>query len=157
MKTVTETKKKLPAAENRKAKFDVSIEQTFEAGIVLTGDEVKSVRANRMQLLGSYVKLMRGKKTKEELPEAVVVGLHLSLANDPERTRKLLLHSKELLEIEKMLATKGKVAVPLDLHFKRGWAKLSIGVGTGRKNYDKRELLKGRDLDRQQQAYLKRH
>jgi len=139
--------KKTVVAENRKAGFDVQVEQTFEAGLALTGDEIKSIRAKRAQLSGGYVKFLSG--------QPVIIGLHLSLAKEPERVRHLLLHKKEVAEIDQLLATKGKVAVALDLHLSHGWAKLLVGVGSGRKQRDKRDLLKRRDLDREQDAELK--
>ncbi|MEZ0287096.1 MAG: SsrA-binding protein SmpB [Candidatus Paceibacterota bacterium] len=140
-------------AENRRGTFDIAIEQTLEAGIVLTGDEIKSIRANRVQLTGAYVRLMQG---RGQLPKPVVIGVHLSLSKDPERTRALLLNAKELRMLVDEIGQKGKTAVPLDIHFRRGWAKLTIGIGKGRKRYDKRELLKTRDLDRQERAASKK-
>jgi SsrA-binding protein len=140
--------KKVHVADNRKASFDVQIEQTYEAGLSLTGDEIKSIRAKRAQLSGSYVKFLSGKP--------VVIGLHLSLAKEPERVRNMLLHKKEISEIDQLLSAKGKVAVPLDLYLKGGWAKISVGVGVGRKRFDKRELIKRRDLDRATQGEFKR-
>lgn len=138
-------------AENRRGRFDIAIEQTLEAGIILTGDEIKSIRADRAQLTGAYVRLLQGKKA---LPRPIVIGLHLSLAKEPERTKGLLLSAKELRLLIDEVSQKGKTAIPLDVHFRRGWAKLTIGIGKGRKNYDKRELLKKRDLERQQQQAL---
>ncbi len=144
-----------PLANNRKATFDVAVDKTFEAGIVLTGDEIKSVRAKRLTMTGSYVKLLQSRAGKRGLPEAVLIGLHLAQAKDPERSRRLLLHKDEIVELQVALAQKGNVAVPLELHIKRGWAKVSIGVGTGRKQHDKRQLLRERDLDREQRRTLK--
>jgi SsrA-binding protein len=129
-------------AENRKARFDVAVERVIEAGLVLTGDEIKSIRAGRVQLTGAYIKLLSGRP--------VVIGMHLSVAHDPERTRALLLSRRELAELAQELDQAGKTAVALDVHVRRGWAKLSIGVGTGRKRYDKRQLLKERDIEREE-------
>jgi SsrA-binding protein len=131
---------KIVRAVNKKASFDVAVDSTYEAGLVLTGDEIKSIRANRIQLQGSYVRVIGG--------ELVLIGAHLSMAKNPERTRKLLLKMNEIEEIKKALNTKGRVAVPLRMYLKRGWAKMAVGVGTGRKQYDKRELLKNRDIER---------
>jgi SsrA-binding protein len=141
-------------AENRKARFDVAIEETLEAGIVLTGDEIKSVRAKRAQLTGGYIKLLYG-NNPQSLPKPVVIGLHLGLAHEPERVRSLLLHAKEIRILQEKLATKGKTAVALDLHMKRGWAKLLIGIGSGRKKADKRNLLRERAIERDQAQQLK--
>ena len=107
-----------------------------------------------MQLTGAYVRLMHG-PARTGLPKAVLIGAHLSLAADPDRVRPLLLKAKEIREIANDIETKGKTAVPLSIHYKRGWAKVLIGVGKGRKAYDKRQLLKDRDVDRQQRADLK--
>src|ERR1044072_4986178 len=154
-------KKKKPSkhggvAQNRRAGFNVAVEKTYEAGIVLSGDEIKSVRADRVQLTGAYVKLLYGKKGANQLPEVLLIGMHLALAKDPQRSRPLLLHKKEVQELEAELATKGKTAVPLGLHFSRGWLKVKVGVGAGRKAYDKPTLLKERDLQRQERVALKR-
>lgn len=130
-------------AENRRARFDIAVEETLEAGIALTGDEIKSIRAKRAQLTGGYVKLLQG-SNPQALPKAVVVGLHLGLAAEPERVRPLLLHSREVRFLQEQLSAKGKTAVPLDLHMKRGWAKLLVGIGVGRKKADKRNLLRER-------------
>lgn len=129
-------------AENRKARFDVAVAQTYEAGLSLTGDEIKAIRAGRAQLTGAYVKLWNG--------SMVLHGLHLATAKQPDRTRNLLLKAKEVLEIEEALRSKGVAAVALDVHFKGSWAKVLIGVGPGRKAHDKRALLRERDLDREE-------
>src|SRR5258708_10866284 len=97
---------------NRRASFDIQVEQTFEAGLVLEGSEIKSIRANRVQLSGSYVKLLSSSGT----PEAVVVGLHLGTSPDPERSRRLLLHQKEVTEIQTLLESRGRKALPLKLY-----------------------------------------
>ena len=140
---------------NRKSGYDIEVQEKYEAGLVLTGDEIKSIRAGRVQLTGSYVKLMHGNRARDKAPEAIVIGLHLSQALNPERSRRLLLHERELKSIERAMQAKGQVAVPLSLYLKHGYAKLSIGVGMGRKQYDKRQLLKGRDIERQQRRELK--
>ena len=136
-------KKKHPTgsvAYNRKANFDVTIEDKWEAGLILHGDEIKSIRAGRVQLTGGYVRLLSG------VP--AVIGIHLSQGSDPDRTRKLLLSAKQIADLQELLHEKGKVAVPLDIHFSHGWAKLTIGIGTGRKVRDKRGLLKQRAIER---------
>ena len=147
--------KKVKQAVNRKARYDIAVEQTYEAGIILTGDEIKSIRAGRMQLAGGYVRLLG--KGRNQIPQVALVGLHLSLAAEPERTRYLLLHAKEVLELQELMETKRWTAVPLDVHLKRGWAKVLIGVGQGRKQHDKRQLLRERDITRESAAALKRY
>jgi len=128
-------------ARNRKAGFDVAVEQRLEAGLILTSDEIKSIRAGRIQLTGGYVRLLTD--------GPAVLGIHLSLAKNPDRVRKVLLNAKEIKELQTLLREKGKIAVPLDIHFSHGWAKLTVGIGSGRKQHDKRELLKSRDIERQ--------
>lgn len=139
--------------QNRKAGFDIEVQEKYEAGLILSGDEIKSIRAGRVQLSGSYVKIMRGKKNAA--PQPIVIGLSLSQAVEPDRSKPLLLHAKEIETISRALETKGKVAVPLVLYISHGWAKVTIGVGTGRKNYDKRQVLKKRDVERSQRQDLK--
>ncbi|MBU6388952.1 SsrA-binding protein SmpB [Patescibacteria group bacterium] len=148
-------KQRSTAAVNRKAGFDIQVEQTYEAGLILTGDEIKSIRAGRVQLTGSYVKIMAGHRSGRQLPAVVVLGLHLGLAEQPDRIRPLLLHGAEVRELERALRVKGQTAVPLDLYLSHGWAKLKVGVGRGRKAYDKREVLKKRDIERDQRRDLK--
>lgn len=135
-------------AENRRASFDVAVEQTFEAGLQLTGDEIKSIRHNHAQLNGAYIKFLSGRP--------ILIGMHLSEAAEPERTRQLLLNEKEILEIDALLQAKGKAAVPLSLYFKGRWAKVNIGVGSGRKARDKRSLLRERDIARDMEGEIKR-
>lgn len=148
-------KPKTRVADNRRARFDIAVEETVEAGIVLTGDEIKSIRASRIQMTGAYVKLMRGGKVSGALPKAVVVGMHLSAAKEPERVRPLLLHAKEIRWLDEVVSAQGKTAVPLEVHFKQGWAKVTIGVGKGRKKYDKRQLLKERAVQRDAEHIIK--
>ena len=131
----------MSVARNRKAGFDVAVEQRLEAGLILTSDEIKSIRAGRIQLTGGYVRLLTD--------GPAVLGIHLSLAKNPDRVRKVLLNAKEIKELQTLLREKGKIAVPLDIHFSHGWAKLTVGIGSGRKQHDKRELLKSRDIERQ--------
>ncbi len=144
-----------PLAANRKATFDVAVSSTYEAGLVLTGDEIKSIRAKRLSMTGSYVKFLQSRQGQRGLPQAVLIGLHLSEAKEPDRTRALLLHAAELKELHAALSQKGNVAVPLEVHIKRGWAKVTIGLGAGRKRHDKRQLLRDRDAVREQQRALK--
>jgi len=145
--------KRPPVAENRRARFDIAVEETLEAGMVLDGGEIKSIRADRIQLTGAYVKLL--KNNGQELPQPILIGMHLSDAGDPERSRPLLLHAKEIRFLAEELSTKGKTAVPLRVYMKRGWAKVLIGIGAGRKSYDKRQLLRERDIQRDQQQVSK--
>ena len=138
-------------AENRKARFDYFIEERYEAGIVLLGWEVKSMRAGRAQLKESYVYIKDG--------EAFLFGAHISPLNsasshviaDPTRTRKLLLNTKELSHLAAAVEREGYTLVPLELYWKNGRAKLQIGIAKGKQQYDKRAVEKERDWQRDKQ------
>jgi len=138
-------------AENRKARFDYFIEERYEAGLVLQGWEVKSMRAGRAQLTESYVYVKN--------QEAFLFGAHISPLNsasshviaDPIRTRKLLLNAKELSDLAISVEREGYTLVPLELYWKNGRAKLQIGVAKGKKQYDKRATEKERDWQRDKQ------
>ncbi len=137
-----------PVTTNRKAYHDFFIEETFEAGISLAGTEVKSLREGRAQLKDSYV-LIKGE-------EAWLVGCHISPYShgniwnlDPERTRKLLLHKREIRSLQGSLTQKGYTLIPLKLYFKRDKAKLELGLAKGKKLYDVRESLKEKEARRE--------
>jgi SsrA-binding protein len=140
---------------NRKASHDYFIEQRFEAGIALEGWEVKAIRAGRAQLKEAYVIVSNG--------ELFLIGSHISpllaasthLNPDPVRTRKLLLHAREISELIGSVERAGYTLVPLDLHFKKGLIKLEIGLAKGKKQHDKREAQKDREWRREQQRLLK--
>ncbi len=142
-------------AENRKARHDYFIEDDFEAGIVLEGWEVKSLRAGRAQLKESYVVIKDG--------EAWLLGAHVSplptasthIHPDATRTRKLLLHRAELDKLIGAVERKGYALVPLNLHWSKGRAKLRIGLAKGKKQHDKRATEKERDWQREKQRILK--
>ena len=134
-------------ARNRKAKRDYEILDTVEAGIVLTGTEVKSLRAGKVSLQEAYVKARRDglwlvKAHIEEYTQANRFN------HEPERDRKLLLRRREIQKLRQRVREKGLTLVPLRLYFRGPWAKLEIGVGRGRKLYDKRELVKKREAER---------
>ncbi|HUJ15484.1 MAG TPA: SsrA-binding protein SmpB [Thermoanaerobaculia bacterium] len=142
-------------ASNRKAFHDYFVLQKLEAGIALTGTEVKSLREGRANLKDSYVDVDRG--------EAWLVGTHISPYShgnrenhDPERKRKLLLHRREIDKLEGQIVEKGLTIVPLRLYFKGGRVKAEIAVVRGKKLYDKRESEKRRELDREAEAAMKR-
>ena len=152
-------KSKKPAgdviAANRKARHDYFIEATFEAGLVLEGWEVKSLRAGNAQLTESYVYIRNG--------ESWLIGAHFSplkttsthVNAQPTRSRKLLLHRQELDRLIGAVERKGMTLVPLDLHWHKGRAKLSIGIAKGKKQHDKRATDKDRDWQRQKARILK--
>ncbi|HEY6843582.1 MAG TPA: SsrA-binding protein SmpB [Thermoanaerobaculia bacterium] len=142
-------------ASNKKAFHDYFVLQKFEAGIALTGTEVKSLREGRVNLKDSYVDVDRG--------EAFLVGAHISPYShgnrenhDPERKRKLLLHRREIDRLQGQIVEKGLTIVPLRLYFKGGKVKAEIAVVRGKKLYDKRESEKRRELDREAAAAMKR-
>ncbi len=144
--------KRAPASIlNRQARHNYFIHDTYEAGLALTGTEVKSIRAGRANLRDSFAKIEDG--------EAFLWNAHISpyeqgnrFNHDPLRTRKLLLHRREILKIDGELKRKGYTLIPLKLYFKKGHVKCEIGVATGKKLYDKREDAAAkaarRDLDR---------
>ncbi len=134
--------------ENRKARFDYTIEDTFEAGIELSGSEVKSLRAGRGNISGSHVKILSGEAYILGMKIEDYQGANILGKQDKERTRKLLLHKNELKKLHHKIDEKGLTLVPLSLYLKKRWVKLSIGLGKGRKKSDKREVLKKRAVER---------
>jgi SsrA-binding protein len=143
-------------AVNRRARHDYFIEDTLEAGLVLEGWEVKSLRAGNAQLTEGYVNVRNG--------EAWLIGAHFSPLNtasthikaEPTRSRKLLLNRGELDRLVGAVERKGYALVPLDLHWKAGKAKLNVGLAKGKKQHDKRATTKDRDWQRQKERILKR-
>lgn len=144
-------------AQNKKARHDYHIIETFEAGLVLTGWEVKSLRAGKGQLVDSYVLLKDG--------EAWLLGAHIEplksasthVVADPTRTRKLLLNQRELGKIFGATQQKGYACVALSLYWKKHLVKCSIAIARGKKDYDKRATEKDRDWDRQKQRIVRQH
>ena len=133
-------------AQNKKARHDYAIDETFEAGIVLTGTEVKSLRQGRASLVDAYAAIQDG--------ELWMFGAHIPEYTEgtwnnhtPRRTRKLLMHKSEILKLTVKLKEGGLALVPLQLYFKDGHAKVELGLGKGRKSYDKRQVLAKRDAD----------
>ena len=141
--------------ENRKAFHDYFIEERFEAGIALEGWEVKAIRAGRSNIKESYV-VIRGE-------EIFLFGMHITplttasshMRHDPTRTRKLLLHKKEIARLIGKVERAGYTLVPLDLHYKNGLVKLEVGLAKGKKLHDKREDEKKKDWDREKQRLMR--
>lgn len=134
---------------NRKARFEYFIENTYEAGLVLKGTEIKSIRKGQISLQEAYV------RTDGE--QAWLVGAHVApyenasaFQHDPDRERKLLLNKREIREIWDAVRIKGMTIVPIRVYLKAGRAKLEIGVAKGKKQYDKREVIKKRDQEREE-------
>ncbi len=143
-------------AENRRARFEYFIEERLEAGLVLEGWEVKSLRAGKAQITEAYVFVRDG--------EAFLFGAHITpletssthVVTDPTRTRKLLLHQRELSRLVGAVERKGYTIVPLELYWVRGRAKLEIGLAKGKKQHDKRAAEKERDWQRDKARLLRR-
>ncbi len=136
-------------ARNRKARFEYHILETFEAGLVLKGSEIKSIRAGQVSLQEAYVHT-NGK-------EAWLVGAHIapyeqagSFNHDPDRERKLLLHQREIHKLWDEVRIKGMTIIPIKMYLKEGRAKVEIGLAKGKRQYDKRESIKKRDLAREE-------
>jgi SsrA-binding protein len=131
-------------AQNKKARHDYAIDDTFEAGVVLTGTEVKSLRQGRASLVDAYASVQDG--------ELWLIGAYIPEYTEgtwnnhtPRRTRKLLMHRLEITRIAVKLKEGGLALVPLSMYFKDGRAKVELGIGRGRKSYDKRQVLAERD------------
>jgi SsrA-binding protein len=141
--------------ENKKARFDFEIVETFEAGLVLMGSEVKALREKNIQLKDSYISF-RGEEAF--LQNAHIAEYRASSYNNhaPERLRKLLLSRKELDLIHGALKEKGYACVPLKIYFKKGRAKLEIALAKGKKTHDKRESIKKRDVEAQLRQSVRR-
>ena len=141
--------------DNKKAYHDYFIEEKFEAGVALLGWEVKAVRAGRAQIKEAYVVVKDG--------EIQLIGAHVTplisasthVAADATRTRKLLLHRREINRLVGLVERAGYTLVPLNLHYSKGRIKLDIGLAKGKKQYDKRATLKEREWNREQQRLLR--
>lgn len=140
--------------KNKKALFDYFIEDTYEAGIVLTGTEIKSIREGKANLGDSYARIRNN--------EIFIINMHIShydngniFNHDETRSRKLLLHKKEILKIRDKIEMKGYTLVPVKLYFSKNRAKVLLGIGKGKKVYDKRETIKERDINREIKKNLK--
>ena len=134
-------------AQNKKARHDYSIVDTIEAGIVLTGTEIKSVRAARIRLKDGYAQIKNG--------EAWLINVHIApfeqgniWNQDPDRTRKLLLKKKQITKLQNDLKGTGMTLVPLKVYLKNGFAKVLLGIVKGKHDYDKRESIKRREQER---------
>lgn len=143
-----------PEIQNRKARFDYHIEETFEAGIVLRGTEVKSLRAGEANLTDAYAEVRDG--------EVWLLNLYIKayqfgsfFNHDERRARKLLLKKRQIEEIEKGVERKGYTVVPLKLYFKDGFAKVLIGMAKGKKSFDKRDSIREKDERREMDRKIK--
>jgi SsrA-binding protein len=141
-------------ADNRKAGFDYHLLETFEAGLALTGTEVKAIREGRVNLRDSYCRLERA--------EAFLLGAHIGqyshggyAGHDPTRPRKLLLRRDELNKLLGRTTERGLTIVPVRMYFKNGRVKLAIALAKGKKTFDKRETIRRREADRETRAAVK--
>ena len=139
---------------NRKASFNYFIQEEIECGIVLTGTEIKSIRAGKANIKDSYAIIRNN--------ECYLLNMHISeytegniFNHDPDRTRKLLLHKKEILKLKTSLEQEGLTLIPLKLYFKKNKAKIELGLCQGKKLYDKRESLKEKDQNREANKLMK--
>ena len=147
--------KRQTICKNRRARFNYTIEETLEAGIVLVGSEVKSLREGRANLVDSYARITDG--------EVFLMKVHIApyeQANrenhDPVRPRKLLLHRREIHRLSGRLHERGRTLIPLELYFERGRVKVELAVARGKKRHDKREAIAKRESDRQLSRITKR-
>ena len=140
---------------NKKARHEYEILETYEAGLVLKGPEVKSIRAGKVSLAEAFARVDNG--------EAWIYGMHVTAYDpasrwnaDPTRPRKLLLNSSEIRKLVGAIQEKGLALVPLELYFRRGYAKISLALGRGKKLHDKRETLKRRTHQREMEREIRR-
>lgn len=143
-------------AQNRRARHDYEIIARFEAGIVLTGSEIKSVREHKVQLQGAYARLRDGEVWLQDAHIAPYSNAGYA-GHAPTRDRKLLLHRKEIGRIAELLGEKGLTLIPLSMYFKRGRAKVEVGVARGLKRYDKRVKIAEREVERDIARALRRN
>ena len=134
-------------AQNKKAYMEYEILEKFEAGLVLTGEEIKAVRGHRVNLNGTFCRIQNN--------QAYTLNMHISNVTEPERSRKLLLHKTEIISLNSKIEQKGLTLVGLTLYIKKGKAKLEVGLAKGKKIYDHREDLKKKDLVRQAAREIK--
>lgn len=154
-KTDEKKSRDVELAENRRARFDYSIEERVEAGLALTGTEIKSLRAGHVNLRDGFVKIDRG--------EAWLRGVHISPwthtgydNHDPLRPRKLLLHRGEIARLAGAAAQKGYTIVPLRLYTKQGRAKIELALARGKRRFEKRDTIREREATREMDAAVRR-
>lgn len=144
-------------AQNKKARFDYSIEQTYEAGLMLSGWEVKSLRQGKVQINESYILLKNNEAWLFGALITPLISASTHFLHDPLRLRKLLMHRREIDRLIGLIDQKGYTLVPLSLYWSKGKIKISIGLAKGKKLHDKRATEKERDWNRDKQRILKYH
>lgn len=136
----------MKSIQNKKARFEYELGDNYEAGLVLLGDEIKAIRAGKVSLAGSFGRILYN---QEKQPELWLVNAHIdSKTHNPTRSRKLLVHRREITKLIGQTQEKGLTLIPTKIFFQRGKAKLELALGRGRQAHDKRELIKKRDIDR---------
>ncbi|MFL1696332.1 SsrA-binding protein SmpB [Weissella kandleri] len=142
-------------ATNNKVRYNYAIGETFDAGMELTGTEIKSVRAGQITIADGFVQVRNGEAWLDNVNIAPFAQGN-QFNHEPLRSRRLLLHKREIQAIEKATANAGVTAIPLKVYIKHGFAKILIGIGTGKRQYDKRETIKKRDQERDLRRKFKR-
>ncbi|SFR03332.1 SsrA-binding protein SmpB [Desulfoscipio geothermicus] len=139
---------------NRKARHEYHVDETYEAGIALTGTEIKSIRAGKANLQDSYARVENG--------ELILYNMHISpyeqgnrFNHEPKRPRKLLMHKREIMRLLGQTREKGFSLIPLKLYFKNSWVKVELALARGKKKYDKREDIAARDAKREMDRAMK--
>ncbi len=139
--------------ENKRAIFDYEISETIEAGLVLSGLEIKAFRAGQVSLSAAFVRpLQSGPKEQVEL---WLINSHFTSTPEPDRSRKLLVHRRELDRLIGRVTEKGLTIIPMTMYLKRGRLKVDLALGRGKKQFEKRETLKHRDIDRELRRGIK--
>jgi SsrA-binding protein len=139
--------------QNKRARFDYDISETVEAGLVLRGSEIKSFRAGQAGLNAAFVRPLMSGPHKQ--PELWLINSHFAQTEEPERSRKLLVHRKEIERYIGKVQEKGLTLIPLEMYISRGRVKVLVGLGRGKKQYEKRESIKKRDVDREMRRGIK--
>ncbi|MBF0634336.1 MAG: SsrA-binding protein SmpB [Nitrospinae bacterium] len=145
-----------PTITNRQAWANYHILDTVEAGIMLTGAEVKSIRAGQVNISDAHARVMKDEMWLMGMNVNPYRHINTFVVPDPMRSRKLLLHRKQIEKLDVALSEKGLTVIPLKLYFKKGFAKIELGVAKGKKEYDKREDIKTRDAKREMDRAMKR-
>ena len=145
-----ESKNKKREFYNKKARFDYTISDSLEVGVALLGTEIKAIRSGRVDMTSSYARIMKG--------EVFWLGGNINVVSgDRQRTRKLLLHKAQIEKMVGQTQEKGLTLIPLKIYFKKGKVKMELGVGRGMKKYEKREVLKKRDQEREISQKIREH
>lgn len=156
-KKVVDPDGKQIVATNRRGRFEYEIVDTFEAGIVLVGPEVKALREGHANLGDAYATVHRGELWLEKLHISAYEAATRANPADPQRRRKLLLHRREIDRLDSRIAEKGLTLIPLSVYFLRGRAKIELALARGKHQHDKRETIRRREGDREARRAMRRH